>query len=95
MVNKNISIGIVLFLSFFVSGCQADGMVSDEIDSLKLKNFLQAWGGGKGTYYYPVAKDLNSDGVPETIVYLTGRKWCGSGGCTILILKSEGGRGKL
>jgi hypothetical protein len=35
-------------------------------------------------------KDLNGDGRPEAIVYLTGRGWCGSGGCTLLVLERSG-----
>ena len=40
----------------------------------------------KTTRYLAAPVDLNGDGVPEIIVYLTGREWCGSGGCTTLIL---------
>jgi hypothetical protein len=29
-------------------------------------------------------------GKPEATVYLTGRSWCGSGGCPTLILRREG-----
>lgn len=31
--------------------------------------------------------DLNDDGIDEAIVYLTDRDWCGSGGCTLLVLR--------
>lgn len=31
--------------------------------------------------------DLNEDAKPETIVYLTGSNWCGSGGCLMLVLE--------
>lgn len=31
--------------------------------------------------------DLNEDARPETIVYLTGPNWCGSGGCLMLVLE--------
>jgi hypothetical protein len=33
--------------------------------------------------------DLNGDGVPDAIVRLTARTWCGSGGCTMLILRGK------
>jgi hypothetical protein len=33
--------------------------------------------------------DLNSNGRREAIVYITGREWCGSGGCTTLVLTRE------
>lgn len=34
--------------------------------------------------------DLKDDGSKEIIVYLTGRMWCGSGGCQMLILALDG-----
>lgn len=34
--------------------------------------------------------DLNDDGVGDAIVLLEGMDWCGSGGCTMLVLKGEG-----
>jgi|GEM_PF-2420473 len=34
--------------------------------------------------------DLNDDGSPEALVYLTGFYTCGSGGCTMLILEPVG-----
>ena len=30
--------------------------------------------------------DLNGDGVDEAVVYLAGQDWCGTGGCTTLVL---------
>jgi hypothetical protein len=33
--------------------------------------------------------DLNGDGVPDAIVRLTARDWCGSGGCTMLIFRGK------
>lgn len=42
------------------------------------------------TRYSSALVDLKDDGTKETIVYLTGRDWCGSGGCVMLILVPEG-----
>jgi hypothetical protein len=42
-----------------------------------------------------VSVDLNNDGSPETVVYLIGNDWCGSGGCTMLILTTETGYYKV
>src|SRR6266581_4426971 len=42
----------------------------------------------KVTRYFDALVDLNGDGK-EVIVYLTGPQWCGSGGCTALILAPE------
>ncbi len=33
--------------------------------------------------------DLNGDGKPEFLVYVTGPAFCGSGGCTALVLKHD------
>lgn len=40
--------------------------------------------------YFDVRADLNGDGKPETIVYMSSPMTCGSGGCSLLILKSGG-----
>lgn len=42
------------------------------------------------TRYAVAWKDLNDDGRPEAIVYLMGNEWCGSGGCTLLVLEQSG-----
>jgi hypothetical protein len=42
------------------------------------------------TRYVPAFVDLRDNGEREIIVYLTGDGWCGSGGCTTLILAAEG-----
>lgn len=34
--------------------------------------------------------DLNNDGVDDAVVVLLGRNWCGSGGCTMLVLHGQG-----
>ncbi len=31
--------------------------------------------------------DLNNDGIEDAIVLLQGQNWCGSGGCTLLVLQ--------
>lgn len=33
--------------------------------------------------------DLNDDGVDDAIVLLQGMAWCGSGGCTMLVLQGQ------
>jgi hypothetical protein len=43
------------------------------------------------TRYLSATADLNGDGQPEIIVYLLGSDWCGSGGCTMLILTTQNG----
>ena len=39
--------------------------------------------------YRQATVDLNSDGRDEVVVRLEGRDWCGSGGCTALVLTPD------
>lgn len=63
---------------------------------LRLRRFLQAslrTGSlefDQDARYTAAEVNLNSDGVPEIIVYAVGRGFCGSGGCTMIILAKEG-----
>ena len=42
------------------------------------------------SFEYALA-DLNGDGALDAVVLLTGSDWCGSGGCTLLILRGKAG----
>jgi putative lipoprotein len=61
-----------------------------------VRQFLQAYlhtasgASDKTTRYQAAFVDLNGDGIPEAIVYFTGGAWCGSGGCTTLVLTRSG-----
>jgi hypothetical protein len=44
------------------------------------------------TRYYYDRVDLNSDGKPEALVYLSGSYTCGTGGCMMLVLAPAGER---
>jgi hypothetical protein len=61
-----------------------------------LTKFLQNYEGNpvsaadKTTRYSVAFVDLDDDGTPEALVYLSGPKWCGSGGCSLLILRPDG-----
>ncbi len=50
---------------------------------------------GSVTTYRYAKVDLNSDGVPEAIVHLSGSTFCGTGGCTTLIFKQLGNQYQL
>lgn len=60
-----------------------------------LKRFLQAYdekaacAAHEATRYSHVFVDLNNDSEDEVIVRLTGRCWCGSGGCRTLVLAHD------
>jgi hypothetical protein len=57
-----------------------------------VKRFLQGYVGisrsaeDKTTRYFASFVDLGGNGKQDVIVYVTGQEWCGSGGCTTLIL---------
>ncbi|RUS46854.1 hypothetical protein [Cohnella sp. AR92] len=48
----------------------------------------------QGSYAYN-RLDLNGDGSPETIVFLSGSTFCGSGGCSAAIFRTEDGNYRL
>jgi hypothetical protein len=60
-----------------------------------LRAFLQTFDGDLKDRFVAALADLNGDGTPEAIVYLTSNDWCGSGGCTMLILVAEGDSWRL
>ena len=47
---------------------------------------LQSFDSGLTGRFIASFTDLNGDGKPEAIVHLTSNEWCGSGGCTTLVL---------
>ena len=61
-----------------------------------LKKFLQKYDGNptstaeRTTRYAAAFVDLKDDGTQDVIVYLIGPRWCGSGGCSTLILAPQG-----
>jgi hypothetical protein len=61
-----------------------------------LKTFLENYAGasntdGKRPQYLTAFVDLRDNGTSAAIVYLTSNDWCGTGGCTMLILVPEKG----
>jgi hypothetical protein len=51
---------------------------------------LQQHGWGAPGSYVGAFHNLDGRGSPEAIVLLTGRQFCGSGGCTLVVLQPEG-----
>jgi hypothetical protein len=62
--------------------------VQSYLQSAPLHNF-------KPTSYMFAFVELAEDRTRQAIVYLTGRGWCGSGGCTMLVLTQEGSSYKV
>ena len=92
-------VALVVGSTFLVAGClaQPQHQPSSSQDD-PLKKFLQEYLGEPyppfeqegATRYSSVLVDLKDDGTKEVIVYVTGRMWCGSGGCPMLVLAPEG-----
>lgn len=51
-----------------------------------LQDYAKISDHNKTTRYFSAIVNLKDDGTREVVVYLTGDVWCGSGGCTTLIL---------
>jgi len=82
----------------FVSACQSGvrqevaAPVAPSQDSVRtfLQDFLAPRSPGDETMtFFDAEVDLDEDGNPETLVYLMGNQFCGSGGCTLLVLSSD------
>ncbi|HTR37509.1 MAG TPA: hypothetical protein VMH80_16500 [Bryobacteraceae bacterium] len=57
-----------------------------KLDELPVRHFLQSFDPTLNGRFVMAFADLNSDGTPEAIIYLKSNDWCGSGGCTTLVL---------
>src|SRR6201996_5425031 len=64
-------------------------------DEESVRTFLRTQDDGKDTRYIAAFRDLNGDGIPEALVYLLGRNWCGSSGCNLLVLQRAGNSWKV
>jgi hypothetical protein len=101
-VRKDVLYSVVILLFTLMFLCansfpqQIHQPTSDQERSLK--KFLQnrfrdpysSLDDEKTTRYSAAFVDLNGDGKPEVIAHITGRDWCGSGGCTTLVLAQKG-----
>jgi hypothetical protein len=67
--------------------------VTAQEDSLRsfLQNYVASPGAKevKATRYFAAFVHLRDDDTQQAIVYLTNDGWCGSGGCTMLILEPK------
>jgi hypothetical protein len=71
--------------------CVSQEQHQDEALSGFLRNYLgQPTDETRTTRYSAAFVSLRDDGKREVIVYLTGSAWCGTGGCTMLVLVPEG-----
>lgn len=94
----------IVFLSVTVvaSGQAQDGQKASALEQqASLKAFLKMYvssslplGGDRSTHYEAAFPQLTT-GPSDAIVYLSGNEWCGSGGCTTLVLAPDGQSWKI
>jgi hypothetical protein len=85
---------VLVVAALTMSACFAQPVPKAEAsnaDEESIRKLFQSRDNDKSTRYLAVFRDLNGDGVPEAIVYLIGRQWCGSGGCHLFILQKSSG----
>ena len=80
--------GIFVMVSVGKAQQGTDTPTTQTIESLK--KFLRTRYDDKRARYVAAFRDLNGDGTKEAIVYLISNGWCGSGGCSTLILMPNG-----
>lgn len=67
----------------------------------RLKQFLQKhlsnpqFDADKTTRFSSALVNRNDGTIEEVVVYISGQSWCGSGGCTLLILEPHGSSYKI
>lgn len=67
-----------------------DSLAGDEPSSgvrLGVKEFVAKQRGSFPVPFQYAMADLNGDNVNDALVLLSGSDWCGTGGCTLLVLK--------
>ena len=75
--------------------CLAQSVEQDTSAKTSLRAFLEHFDADLKGRFTDALVDLNGDGKPEAVVYLSSNDWCGSGGCTTLILVRDGNPWRL
>jgi len=85
-------VAILIYSSFFKVSSFGQAQTRATAGDNEIRRFLveqfqePGFSNDKTTKYSYTEVDLNGDGVKEVVVYLTGRDWCGTGGCNTFIL---------
>lgn len=89
--------GIAIFLAgtWIVPVYGAERATGEEALRGFLQGYVQSNGSEDRTVRYSDAQVSLDNKTPMRLVYLSGRDWCGSGGCTALLLKSDGAKWKI
>jgi hypothetical protein len=84
---------LTVFMCFAIA--QQKAAIQPPPEDESVKKILRTKAEDKETRYIAVFRDLNGDGIPESIAYMVGNDWCGSGGCNLFILKKSGDSWKI
>ena len=76
--------GIALFLAISAAASVHASSPSSDVVAAFAQRSLHV------TSYKRADTDLNGDGRSETFVYVTDQGYCGSGGCTLVVLSPQG-----
>lgn len=76
---------MMFFSALVLAGC-ASGLTPEQ----NLSEAVVQYAGQATPEYTHALVDLNNDSENDAVVLLQGAGWCGSGGCTMLVLKAEG-----
>lgn len=90
MIRSNVVLAAVLIAHSLSSGATVDSSLE-----ASLPKFIAAWSKEESPRYRAAFVDLNNDGNTEAVVLMEGSDWCGSGGCTLLLLSRHRGDWKL
>ena len=84
------------FLSTWMLVASASGVVrtaehphATEERNESVRSALEKLEDGEAPNYKIAWSDLDGDGRHEAVVLMTGDAWCGTGGCTLMVLKQD------
>lgn len=83
-------VGLILLAIPPAARSQGNAEQSRTENRESLKQFLRTFDTDHSTRYELAFAELSGGGTRQAIVYLLGDKWCGSGGCNLLVLTPAG-----
>ena len=78
---SSLTAGVVLLLPKALTFAAGEAAIDAAIRAWARKSTAPA--------YEYVVVDLNDDGVPDAVVLITDHEYCGSGGCTMVVLRGK------
>jgi hypothetical protein len=88
-MRKPLRIFSAILLSALTHQVWADQGKGDALVQV-LRHRLDMHGSFNESTRYSVAFTSLKDNEQDAVVYISGRAWCGSGGCTLIVLRPEG-----